>query len=153
MAKFKKKSGTSQDIPTAALPDIIFMLLFFFMVTTVLRESTIMVKQSIPKASQLRKLEQKKLVSYMYVGKPNDTKKFGAEPKIQANDAFIEVDGIIRFIEEEKSKLAEHEKDQITISLKVDDETKMGIIADIQEKMRDVNARKLMYAAGKRAEE
>jgi hypothetical protein len=68
MAKFKKKSSTSQDIPTAALPDIIFMLLFFFMVTTVLRESTIMVKQSIPKATQLRKLEQKKLVSYLYVG-------------------------------------------------------------------------------------
>ena len=152
MAKFKKKSSTSQDIPTAALPDIIFMLLFFFMVTTVLRESTIMVKQSIPKATQLRKLEQKKLVSYMYVGKPNDTRKFGAEPKIQANDAFIEVDGIIQFIEEEKGKLAEHEKDQITISLKVDDETKMGIIADIQEKMRDANARKLMYAAGRKAD-
>ena len=153
MAKFKKKSNTSQDIPTAALPDIIFMLLFFFMVTTVLRESTIMVKQSIPKATQLRKLEQKKLVSYMYVGKPNDTKKFGAEPKIQANDAFIEVDGIIQFIEEEKGKLAENEKDQITISVKVDDETKMGIVADIQEKMRDVNARKLMYAASKKADE
>ena len=153
MAKFKKKSNTSQDIPTAALPDIIFMLLFFFMVTTVLRESTIMVKQSIPKATQLRKLEQKKLVSYMYVGKPNDPKKFGSEPKIQANDAFIEVDGIIQFIEEEKGKLLEHEKDQITISVKVDDETKMGIVADIQEKMRDVNARKLMYAAGKKADE
>ena len=152
MAKFKKKSSTSQDIPTAALPDIIFMLLFFFMVTTVLRESTIMVKQSIPKATQLRKLEQKKLVSYLYVGQPNDAKKFGAEPKIQANDAFIEIDGIIQFIEEEKGKLQENEKDQITISLKVDDETKMGIIADIQEKMRDVNARKLMYAAGRRAD-
>ncbi len=152
MAKFKKKSNTSQDIPTAALPDIIFMLLFFFMVTTVLRESTIMVKQSIPKATQLRKLSQKKLVSYLYVGKPNDPKKFGAEPRIQANDAFIEVDGIIQFIEEEKGKLAENEKDQITISIKVDDETKMGIVADIQEKMRDVNARKLMYAASKRAD-
>jgi biopolymer transport protein ExbD len=152
MAKFKKKSSTSQDIPTAALPDIIFMLLFFFMVTTVLRESTIMVKQSIPKATQLRKLEQKKLVSYLYVGQPNDTKKFGAEPKIQANDAFIEIDGIIQFIEEEKGKLQENEKDQITISLKVDDETKMGIIADIQEKMRDVNARKLMYAASRRSD-
>jgi len=153
MAKFKKKSNTSQDIPTAALPDIIFMLLFFFMVTTVLRESTILVKQSIPKATQLRKLEQKKLVSYMYVGKPTDPKKFGSEPKIQANDAFIEVEGIIQFIEEEKSKLAENEKDQITISIKVDDETKMGIVADIQEKMRDVNARKLMYAASKSADE
>ena len=153
MAKFKKKSNTSQDIPTAALPDIIFMLLFFFMVTTVLRESTIMVKQSIPKATQLRKLEQKKLVSYMYIGKPNDAARFGTEPKIQANDAFIEVDGIVQFIEEEKSKLAENEKDQITISIKVSDETKMGIVADIQEKMRDVNARKLMYAATRRAEE
>lgn len=152
MAKFKKKSNTSQDIPTAALPDIIFMLLFFFMVTTVLRESTILVKQSIPKATQLRKLEQKKLVSYLYVGKPNDTRKFGLEPKIQANDVFIEVDGIIQFIEEEKSKLAEVERDQITISLKVDDETKMGIIADIQEKMRDANARKLMYAASRKAD-
>jgi len=152
MAKFKKKSNTSQDIPTAALPDIIFMLLFFFMVTTVLRESTIMVKQSIPKATQLRKLEQKKLVSYMYVGKPNDPKKFGSEPRIQANDAFIEVEGIIQFIEEEKSKLAEHEKDQLTMSLKVDDETKMGIVVDITQKMRDVNARKLMYAASKSAE-
>ena len=152
MAKFKKKTNTSQDIPTAALPDIIFMLLFFFMVTTVLRESTIMVKQSIPKATQLRKLEQKKLVSYLYVGKPNDDTKFGKEPKIQANDVFIDVDGIIQFIEEEKGKLAENEKDQITISLKVDDETKMGIIADIQEKMRDVNARKLMYAAARRAD-
>lgn len=153
MAKFKKKSNTSQDIPTAALPDIIFMLLFFFMVTTVLRESTIMVKQSIPKATQLRKLEQKKLVSYMYVGKPNDTKKFGSEPKIQANDAFIEVEGIIQFIEEEKGKLEEYERDQLTISLKVDDETKMGIVVDITQKMRDVNARKLMYAAARRAEE
>ena len=152
MAKFKKKSNTSQDIPTAALPDIIFMLLFFFMVTTVLRESTIMVKQSIPKATQLRKLEQKKLVSYMYVGKPNDPRKFGSEPRIQANDAFIDVEGIIQFIEEEKGKLAENEKEQLTISLKVDDETKMGIVVDITQKMRDVNARKLMYAASKRAD-
>lgn len=152
MAKFKKKSNTSSDIPTAALPDIIFMLLFFFMVTTVLRESTLMVEQSIPKATQLRKMSQKKLVSYMYVGKPTDPRKFGSEPKIQANDAFIQIDGIIQFIEEEKSKLAENEKEQITISIKVDDATKMGIVADIQEKMRDVNARKLMYAASKRTE-
>lgn len=153
MAKFKKKSKTSQDIPTAALPDIIFMLLFFFMVTTVLRESTIMVKQSIPKATQLRKLEQKKLVSYLYVGKPNDAQRFGTEPKIQANDAFIDIDGIIQFIEEEKGKLDEMEKDQITMSLKVDQETKMGIIADIQEQMREANARKLMYAASRASDD
>ena len=87
----------------------------------------------------------------MYIGKPNDAKKFGKEPKIQANDAFIEVDGVIRFIEQEREKLLEHERDQLTVSLKVDDETKMGIIVDITQKMRDANARKLMYAASQSA--
>ena len=147
MAKFTKKSKTSQDIPTAALPDIIFMLLFFFMVTTVLREDSILVKQRLPHASQLRKLEKKSLVSYIYIGKPNDPKKFGTEPKIQANDQFIEIDGVIQFIQQEKDKLSEAERDQITISLKVDEEAKMGIVVDVQQEMREVNATKVMYAA------
>lgn len=149
MAKFKKKAKTSQDIPTAALPDIIFMLLFFFMVTTVLRQNNILVKQSLPKASQLRKLERKSLVSYIYIGKPTDEKKFGSEPKIQANDQFIDVDGVVQFVQQEKDKLIEAERDQITISLKVDEDAKMGIVVDVQQKLRDVNARKVMYAARK----
>jgi biopolymer transport protein ExbD len=70
MSKFKKKAKSKQEIPTSALPDIIFMLLFFFMVTTVMRENTIKVEQRIPPASQLKKIERKSLVSYMYVGKP-----------------------------------------------------------------------------------
>ena len=86
----------------------------------------------------------------MYVGKPNDPKRFGTEPKIQANDAFIEIEGIIQFIEEEKGKLAEYEKDQLTVSLKVDDQTKMGIVVDITQQMREVSARKLMYAASRK---
>jgi len=153
MAKFKKKSKTSQDIPTAALPDIIFMLLFFFMVTTVLRENNILVKQSLPHAHQLRKLERKSLVSYIYIGKPNDPKKFGTEPKIQANDQFIEINGVIQFVQQEKDKLSESERDQITISLKVDEEAKMGIVVDVQQELRDVNATKVMYAARRAAEE
>ncbi len=77
MAKFTKRSKTNNDIPTAALPDIIFMLLFFFMVTTVLRETTIMVKQQLPKSTQLSKLERKSLISYIYVGQPTNTASFG----------------------------------------------------------------------------
>ncbi len=149
MAKFKKKAKVSQEISTASLPDIIFMLLFFFMVTTVLRQNNILVRQSLPKASQLRKLERKSLVSYIYIGKPTDTKKYGTEPKIQANDQFIDVDGVVQFVQQEKDKLSEAERDQITISLKVDEEAKMGIVVDVQQKLRDVNARKVMYAARK----
>ena len=133
MAKFKKSSNTSQEIPTAALPDIIFMLLFFFMVTTVLRETTIMVEQKLPKSTQLTKLEKKSLVSYVYIGKPKQVILYGAEPKIQVNDAFIETSDIVRFVNQEKDKLSEVELDRITMSLKVDIESKIGIVSDVQQ--------------------
>ncbi|OEK05329.1 ExbD/TolR family protein [Roseivirga misakiensis] len=152
MSKFKKKSESSQDIPTAALPDIIFMLLFFFMVTTVLRETELKVKQVIPRAEQLVKLEKKKLVTYLYVGSPKD-ESLGSEPLIQANDAFISTDNIVQWVNEEKSKLSEVERDQITVSLKVDEDTKMGIIVDIQTELREANARKIMYAAPTKAKD
>jgi biopolymer transport protein ExbD len=145
MSKFKKKTSASQDIPTAALPDIIFMLLFFFMVTTVLRETEIKVEQSIPKAEQLKKIERKSLVTYLYIGKPKQTEKFGAEAKIQANDVFIEPKDVLLWVAKEKDKLSEQERDKITIAMKVDSEAKMGIITDVQQQLRKANARKLMY--------
>lgn len=147
MSKFKKKASASNDIPTAALPDIIFMLLFFFMVTTVLRETTIMVKQQLPRATQLSKLERKSLVSYIYIGEPKQTDLFGTEPKIQVNDVFIDVSGIVKFVNQEKDKLSEAERDQITMSMKVDIDAKMGIVSDVQQELREANARKVLYSS------
>lgn len=146
MGKFRKKAKAKQEIPTSALPDIIFMLLFFFMVTTVLRETTINVKQRIPDATQLRKLQRKSLVSYLYIGEPKKTEIWGDEPKIQANDVFIEVKDIVLWVTKEKDKLNEVERDQITISLKVDEEAKMGLISDVQLELRNAEARKLLYS-------
>ncbi len=153
MAKFKKSADTTQDIPTAALPDIIFMLLFFFMVVTVMRETDILVKQVLPKATQLTKIERKSLVSYIYVGEPKNTSLYGSEPKIQTNDVFITEDDIIQFVNQEKDKLSEVERDQITMSMKVDVEVKMGIISDVQQELRKANARKLLYSSIQRVED
>jgi len=152
MSKFKKSSGTTQDIPTAALPDIIFMLLFFFMVTTVMRETDIMVKQKLPKATQLTKIERKSLVSYIYIGEPKNVSLYGEEPKIQVNDVFVIEDDIIQFVNTEKDKLSEVERDQITMSMKVDTEVKMGIISDVQQELRKANARKVLYSSVQRVE-
>ena len=147
MAKFGKKSKTSQDIPTAALPDIIFILLFFFMVTTVMRETNILVNQKLPKAIQLSKLERKSLISYIYIGEPKQSSIFGKEPKIQVNDVFVEINEIVLFINQEKDKLNEVERDQITIAMKVDVESKMGIVSDVQQELREANARKVLYSS------
>lgn len=149
MAKFKKKTKTTQDIPTSALPDIIFMLLFFFMVTTVMRETDLLIENRIPKAEQIEKLEKKTLVSYIYIGKPKDTKKYGEEPRIQLNDQLVTPDAIPLYVMEEKDQRDEVERDKITMSLKVDKEAKMGLLIDVKEKLRDANALKINYAANK----
>ncbi len=68
MSRFKTKKGKgSAAINTSSLPDIIFMLLFFFMVTTVMREVTVIVKQKMPEATEVQKLDKKSLVSFIYI--------------------------------------------------------------------------------------
>jgi len=146
MSKFKKKADVKQEIPTSSMPDVVFMLLFFFMVTTELRETSINVKQRIPEATQLRKLAKKSLIAYLYMGEPQKSEDLGKEAKIQANDAFIEPKDVIQWVNNEKAKLDEFERDQITISFKVDEETKRGLIADVETELRKANARKLMYS-------
>jgi biopolymer transport protein ExbD len=147
MSKFKKKANTKQDIPTSSMPDVVFMLLFFFMVTTKMRETNINVEQRMPQATQLRTLAKKSLISYLYIGTPKKTDQFGTEPKIQANDVFIEPKGVIQWVNAEKAKLDEVDRDAITISLKVDVDSKRGLIADVETELRRANARKLLYSA------
>ncbi len=147
MSKFKKKANVKQDIPTSSMPDVVFMLLFFFMVTTEMRKSSIEVKQVIPRATQLRKLMRKGLVANLYIGEPTKSDQFGKEPKIQADDVFIDTKDIIRWVNEQKSKLDEVERDQLTVALKVDKDAKRGIISDVETELRKANARKLLYSA------
>ena len=147
MSKFKKKTNAATNIPTSALPDIIFMLLFFFMVTTVLREQTILVEQKIPQATQLQKLQKKTLISYIYIGKPKNTSLYGSEPRVQANDVLINVKDIVQWVNQERDMLPESDRGLITISLKVDKEVKMGPISDVQTEWRNADARRVLYAS------
>lgn len=145
MSKFKKNSKASQDIPTAALPDIIFMLLFFFMVTTVMREQELLVRVSLPNADQLSKIQKKSLVSHIYIGEPTNVGTYGSEPRIQTNDVFMEADELTLFVNQEKDKLSEAERDRITMALNIDSEVKMGIVSDVEQTLRKSNARKILY--------
>lgn len=147
MSKFKKKTNAATNIPTSALPDIIFMLLFFFMVTTVLREQTILVEQKIPQATQLQKLQKKTLISYIYIGKPKNTSLYGSEPRVQANDVLITAPDIVQWVNQERDMLPEADRGLITISLKVDKEVKMGPISDVQTELRNADARRVLYAS------
>lgn len=153
MAKFSsKRKKTKPAISTASLPDIIFMLLFFFMVTTVMREVELKIKVKVPEATELKKLEKKSLVSYIYIGKPlpKYRKLFGSEPRIQLNDAFAQVSDIQQYIINERKDHNEKEIPLLTTSLKVDENVTMGIVTDVKQELRKINALKINYSARKR---
>ena len=153
MSKFKKKKGGElPPVSTASLPDIVFMLLFFFMVTTVMRETTIMVKQSMPDATEIKKLEKKSLVSYIYIGAPVERMQniYGTSARIQLNDAFANIDDIAQFITSERSARDEKEVPFMTTSIKADKDTKMGLITDVKQELRKANALKINYSTRKR---
>ncbi|MFT5833958.1 MAG: biopolymer transport protein ExbD [Cognaticolwellia sp.] len=150
MSKFSKKRGASTpEISTASLPDIIFMLLFFFMVVTVMKDSSLKVKVTVPNATELEKLERKSLVHYIYVGAPlpQFQTQYGTAPRMQLNDQFAIVDDIPLFLEQEKLKVNERERDYITTSLRVDREATMGIVSDVKTKLRQSNQLRLNYSA------
>ena len=140
---FKKKTSTKQEIPTASLPDIIFMLLIFFMVTTVLRETTVQVRTMLPQAEALTKIDQKRLVTYVYIGPQKlDGTRLG-ETGVQIDDALVEDIGNVRTIM--YRKLIEQPK--LIVSLKVDQTSEMGIVLDVQQELREAGTLRINYSS------
>ncbi|MFZ6051583.1 ExbD/TolR family protein [Halocola ammonii] len=151
MAKFKNKEKKEVGaVSTASLPDIVFMLLFFFMVVTVMREQELKVKIERPYASELTRLEKKHLVDYINIGPPMNPEVYGSEPRMQLDDDFATVEDIPAWIEQNREKVLEQEVPKMTTSLKVDEGTKMGIISAVKQKLRESNALKINYSTRKR---
>lgn len=152
MSKFKKKKGG--DVPaisTASLPDIVFMLLFFFMVATVLKDNDLLIQNNLPKADQVTKLEKKDRVMFIFAGKPHEKyrKKYGEGAKIQLNDRLSEVSDIKTFILAERASRNPELEKVLTTSLKVDKEVKMGLVGEIKQELRKMDALKINYTTTK----
>ena len=147
----RKESKDAPGINTSSLPDVVFMILFFFMVTTSMRDTTALVQYTLPVASEISKLENKSLISYIYVGPPTDS-RFGTSPRIQLNDSFSNVTQIEEFIAAERDKLSEIQRPEMTVSLRVDTKTRMGMVTDIKQALRRANALRISYAATKTAQ-
>ncbi|MGM0635234.1 MAG: ExbD/TolR family protein [Bacteroidota bacterium] len=148
MSKFKKKNdGGTPAISTASLPDIVFMLLFFFMVVTVMRDTSLKVENTLPFADQTEKLDKKNLVMYIYAGKPSERyqQKYGTESRVQLNDKFANIDDIQQFVYEERQSRREELRGKLTAALKVDQETNMGLVSDIKQELRKAEALKINY--------
>ena len=150
MSKFRKKRGKSTPaISTASLPDIIFILLFFFMVVTVMKDAELKVKVVVPEATELTKLEKKSLVSYFYIGEPKTPydKELGSTPRLQLNDQFAKISDIPLFLEQQITQVAEVDRPLMFASLRGDKNITMGIVQDVKTELRKNGQLKVNYSA------
>ena len=152
MAKFKKDTiKETPELATTSLPDIIFMLIFFFMVTTSMRKATVMVQQRMPMATEVKKLENKALISYINIGSPLIAyeRLHGTATRVQLNDKFCEIDEIQEFIASESEKRSENDQKLMTTALKIDEEVRMGMVNDVKQALRMCGALRIAYMTRK----
>lgn len=129
----KKRASTKQEIPTASMPDIIFMLLLFFMVTTTLREVQVFVNYSLPEAKAIEKIENRRLISYIWVGE---------DARIQINDSLVKMEEIQSIMYAKRQALP-----NIIVSMRIDRNTDMGYVTDIQQELRKAFCLRINYSA------
>lgn len=129
----KKRASTKTNIPTASMSDIVFMLLLFFMVTTTLREVDVLVTYKLPEAKAIEKIENKRLVSYLWVG--NDG-------RIQINDALVKLEEVRPIMYDRRVDLP-----NVIVSLRIDKNSDMGIVTDIQQELRKASCLRINYSA------
>ncbi|MFD2100755.1 ExbD/TolR family protein [Flagellimonas iocasae] len=134
-------------ISTASLPDIVFMILFFFMTVTTIKTNPLLVDNNLPKADEVKNLEKKDRVIEIFVGKPSAelAKTFGDEPKIQLDNRLANVNDVGNYVLAELAKKPDAIRNLVTVSLKVDKDVSVGIVSDIKEELRKVNALKVNY--------
>ncbi|MDR0750769.1 MAG: biopolymer transporter ExbD [Tannerellaceae bacterium] len=150
MGKFNKSGGREMpELNTSSLPDLVFAFLFFIMMVTTMREVTLKVVFRAPQGTELQKLEKKSLVTFLYVGEPTQEfrAKMGSETRIQLNDQLAEINEIQDYIAQEKSSMKEEDQPFMTVSIKADRATKMGVITDVKQALREAYALKISYSA------
>ena len=142
------------ELNTSSLPDLVFAFLFFIMMVTTIREVTPKVSFSnLPTATELTKLEEKSLVTFIYVGKPNKDYRemYGSNSAIQLNDQVTQnPTAVYSYLKQSQSKIKDERRNLMQVSLKADKDTKMNIISQIKEELRRADALNLSYSARKR---
>ena len=155
MGKFSKSGGREMpELNTSSLPDLVFAFLFFIMMVTTIREVTPKVSFSnLPTATELTKLEEKSLVTFIYVGKPNKEYRemYGSNSAIQLNDQVTQnPTAVYSYLKQSQSKIKDERRSLMQVSLKADKDTKMNIISQIKEELRRADSLNLSYSSRKR---
>ena len=128
---------------TAALPDLIFTVLFFFMVATHMRTVTLKVKFTVPQGTETTRLMRKSAVTHIYIG------KFDGAFCVQMNDKIVPPEAIAGILAAEKERMSDEDKQRMTVSVKADRDAPMQLVTEVKMALRRANVRKISYSAEK----
>lgn len=147
MMNFRKKSHSVPELNTSSLPDLIFSVLFFFMIVTHMRQVTLKVECRMPEGKNLTRLTKKSAVSHIYIGKPTRDLQGKYGSGIQINDKFACASDVQDYISAEKKRMSPEDQKLMTVSIKADRDTRMGVITDVKQALRQAKALKISYSA------
>lgn len=152
MSIYRRRSHDIPELNTASLPDLIFTILFFFMLVTHMRKVAVKVKYQVPQGTELTKLVKKTTITYLYIGKPmNEIGQLAGDSLcIQMNDKLVDVAKIKSYLMKERATMSAEDKKQMSVSIRADKETPMGRIIDIKQSLREANVLNVNYAATKK---
>ena len=146
MSMFKRKDHSVPGLNTASLPDLIFTVLFFFMIVTHMKENQMKVKYQVPQGTKLERLAKKSTVSHIYIGKPY---KGDGDNAVQVNDKIVDAADVEDFIAAERKRMAPDDAKNMTVSIKADKKADMGVVTDVKQSLRRANALKILYSGKK----
>lgn len=150
---FRRKSREVPGLNTSSLPDLIFSVLFFFMIVTHMRQVTLKVKYQVPQGKELTRLTKKSAVSYIYIGKPvsiTTGRVVGDTTLVQLNDKYATPAEVTDYLIAEKKRMSAEDQQQMTVSIKADKDTKMGVVADVKQALRQAKALRVNYSASEK---
>lgn len=146
MSMYRHHSHEVPGLNTSSLPDLIFSVLFFFMIVTHMRNANVLVKYKVPAGTELTRLTRRSATSYVYVGRPMGTPA-GTPSEIQLNDKLVSVPELQMYMDHANKSLDDEDRRNMEVSLKADRDTRMGVITDIKQALRKANVLKINYSA------
>lgn len=153
MSKFgNKEKAEMPELNTSSLPDLIFSILFFFMIVTSMREEEVKIEFKLPKGTGLSKIERKTAVVNIHIGSPSKqyVSQFGTSTRVQLNDRFANVKDVAPFVINERSLMRQADQAIMKVALKADQNVQMGIMTDVKMELRHARALSIMYSAEER---
>lgn len=153
MRMFRRRTLEIPELNTSSLPDLIFTVLFFFMIVTHMQKNMVKLKYRMPQGTELTRLTKKTAVTYIYIGRLSSSVAALSNRQmcVQVNDKIVSLDKLADYVAAEQARMSPEDRRQMTVSIKADREAPMAIITDVKQALRLARATRITYSAQERS--